>query len=113
MSEHDHPAPPPTPDQPAEPEERRYPSAIGGAFYLLILLTMGAGLVVCLSGDWRLGVRVVSGALAAAAALRLVLPQKDAGMLAVRSRWVDVLLLAAVSVGLFVLAANIPDQPTP
>ena len=62
--------------------------------------------------DWRLGLRVVSGALAAAAVLRLVLPQRDAGMLAVRSRLVDVLLLGGVAVALFVLATNIPDQPS-
>ncbi|UMG93344.1 DUF3017 domain-containing protein [Nocardioides sp. TF02-7] len=64
------------------------------------------------SDDWRLGVRVVAGALAAAAALRLVLPQKDAGMLAVRHRLVDVLLVGSVATALFVLVASIPDQPS-
>jgi len=62
--------------------------------------------------DWRLGIRVVAGALAAAAALRLVLPQRDAGMLAVRPRLVDVVLAGSVAAVLFVLADNIPDQPS-
>ena len=61
--------------------------------------------------DWRLGIRVVAGALAAAAGLRLILPQRDAGMLAVRPRLVDVILAGSVAAALFVLAENIPDQP--
>lgn len=80
--------------------------------YLLILFAMGVGIAITWrADDWRLGVRVVGGALAAASALRLVLPQKDAGMLAVRSRLVDVILVGSVAVALFVLADNIPDQP--
>lgn len=80
--------------------------------YLLILFAMGVGIAITWrADDWRLGVRVVGGALAAASALRLVLPQKDAGMLAVRSRLVDVILAGSVAVALFVLADNIPDQP--
>ncbi len=54
----------------------------------------------------------MSGALAAAAALRLVLPERDAGMLAVRPRMVDVIMVGAIAVALFVLAENIPDQPS-
>jgi hypothetical protein len=56
-------------------------------------------------------VRVVAGALFAAAALRLVLRQRDAGMLAVRHRFIDVALLVLVGGALFFLAADIPDQP--
>jgi uncharacterized membrane protein YraQ (UPF0718 family) len=54
---------------------------------------------------------VVAGALFAAAALRLVLPQKDAGMLAVRHRLIDVTVLVLVGAALFFLAGDIPDQP--
>ena len=97
---------------PAEPSRRRYPSTIGGALYLLVLIAMAVGIgITWLANDWRLGIRVVAGSLAAAAALRLVLPQRDAGMLAVRPRLVDVLVVGAIAVALFVLAENIPDQP--
>ncbi len=61
--------------------------------------------------DWRLGVRILAASLAAAAGLRLVLPKRDAGMLAVRHRLLDVFLLGGVSVVLFALATSIPDQP--
>jgi hypothetical protein len=97
---------------PEEPVERRYPSTIGGAFYLGILAATTVGIaIVYQSHDWRLGVRVVAGALAAAALLRLVLPQRDAGMLAVRHRLTDVGLLCVVGGALFFLAGTIPDQP--
>ncbi|HWM72493.1 MAG TPA: DUF3017 domain-containing protein [Nocardioides sp.] len=100
------------PEEPIEPVERRYPSTIGGAFYIGILIATAIGIgIVYESHDWRLGVRVVAGALFAAALLRLVLPQKDAGMLAVRHRLIDVGLLVAVGGALFILAGTIPDQP--
>ena len=43
--------------------------------------------------------------------LRLVLPEDDAGMLAVRHRALDVAFLVLIGTALFVLASTIPDQP--
>lgn len=93
--------------------ERRYPSTIGGAFYILVLIAAAIGIALVVRDDWRLGVRVLAGALGGAALVRLVLPQRDAGMLAVRHRLIDVLMLAGVAVALFVLTGSIPDQPAP
>ncbi len=101
------PADGPDPDE----EPRRYPSTVGGLFYLLILTVTATGLVLAYVEDWRLGVRVLGGGLMGASALRLVLPERDAGMLAVRHRLTDVLLLAATGAALFFLAGDIPDQP--
>ena len=50
----------------------------------------------------------MAGSLAAAAMLRLVLPERDAGMLAVRPRLVDVVMVGAIAVALFVLADEHP-----
>lgn len=91
--------------------ERRYPSTIGGLCYLGVLLVTGAGLVTASLGSWRLGIQLVAGSLVVAALLRLALPQRDAGMLAVRSRWVDALLLGAAAAAFFFLTATIPNQP--
>ncbi|WP_341923787.1 DUF3017 domain-containing protein [Nocardioides psychrotolerans] len=91
--------------------ERRYPSTIGGAFYLGVLITSSIGFAIVLGGNWRLGIRWLASSLLAAAALRLVLPERDAGMLAVRHRLVDVGLLAGVGGLLIFLAETIPDQP--
>ncbi len=99
------------PAEPAEPEERRYPSTIGGALYLGILVTTTIGFGIILGGSWRLGIRWLAGSLLAAAALRLVLRQRDAGMLAVRHRFVDCTLLTAVGAALLFLAETIPEQP--
>jgi hypothetical protein len=92
-------------------EERRYPSTIGGALYLLVLAVATAGIAIAWGGDWRLGVRCLAAGLCAAALLRLVLPRRDAGMLAVRHRMVDTVLLGGVGAALFFLATTIPDQP--
>ncbi|NYG55089.1 DUF3017 domain-containing protein [Nocardioides perillae] len=96
-----------------EPEPRRYPSTLGGACYLLVLLATAVGLVLVAVDDWRTGVRWVGGALLAAAVLRLVLRERDAGMLAVRHRGTDALLLSAMGATLVFLAGSVPDQPPP
>jgi hypothetical protein len=108
--------PPEEPDEPDElhrpDEERRYPSTIGGLFYLAVLAAGAAGIAIVWSGDWRLGIRCLAAGLCAAALLRLVLPARDAGMLAVRSRLFDVVLLGALGAALFFLAQTIPNQPS-
>jgi Protein of unknown function (DUF3017) len=93
------------------PEERRYPSTIGGLFYLLVLASAATGIAIVWSGDWRLGIRCLAAGLCCAALLRLVLPARDAGMLAVRHRFFDAVLLGGVGAALFFLATTIPNQP--
>ena len=89
----------------------RYPSTVGGAFYLLVVGVSVIGLGIVTQGDWRLGVRWIGAALVLAALARLVLPTRQAGMLAVRRRTVDVVILAGVGAALWFLAASIPNQP--
>ncbi|MEO9325830.1 DUF3017 domain-containing protein [Nocardioides sp. C4-1] len=92
---------------------RRYPSTVGGALYIAVLLTAVTAIGIVATGDWRVGVRVLAGALAAGATFRLVLPRRDAGMLAVRGRFFDAVLLAGIAALLWWLAGSIPDQPSP
>jgi Protein of unknown function (DUF3017) len=99
------------PAESAEPAGRRYPSTVGGLFYLAVLAAAAVGLVIVARGDWRLGVHWISGSLVVAAAARLLLPAREAGMLAVRRRWIDVTLLSVVGVALWILAITIPNQP--
>ena len=102
---------------PADPPElfggegRRYPSTIGGMFYLGVLAATAIGLGIVATGDWRVGTRWLAGGLILAAVVRLVLPARDAGMLAVRHRVVDCAMLAGVGAALILLAATIPNQP--
>lgn len=97
--------------RPPEPSPRRYPSTLGGLLYLVALGGVLVGLGLAVMDDWRLGVRCVAAALGFAALCRLVLPTRQAGMLAVRHRAVDVLMLVAVGGLLFFLAGDIPNQP--
>jgi hypothetical protein len=92
-------------------DQRRYPSTIGGAFYLSILAAAGAALVIASRSDWRLGIKVLGGAMIVAALLRLVLANRDAGMLAVRNRFVDAFLLGGAGAALIALATTIRDMP--
>ena len=102
----------PTSAEPVDPDDpRRYPSTIGGAFYLSVLLITGIGLTVAALSDWRVGIRIVGGSLLFGAAVRAVLSPRDAGMLAVRHKALDVALLAGLGAALIVLATSIPDQP--
>ena len=93
------------------PHHRLYPRTIGGACYIVILILATTAIVVATVDDWRLGMRILALTLAGAGTLRLVLRTHDAGMLAVRHRALDVLLLGAVAVALWLLAGSIPDQP--
>ena len=90
---------------------RRFPSTIGGACYLVMLVVTLAGVLVTGLVEWRLGIRIVGGSLLVLAVLRLLIPAHQAGMLAVRSRATDVVLLVVVGFALIVLAGSIPDQP--
>lgn len=103
--------PEPVSAEPVEEEGRRYPSTIGGAFYLIVIAVVAIAIGIVTTGSWRLGIRWFGSALIFAALVRAVLPAKDAGMLAVRKRWWDCLLLAGTGIALIVLAGSIPDQP--
>lgn len=104
---------PPSEELPASAEDggRRYPSTIGGAFYIVVLAVVAVAIGVVTTGAWRVGIRWFGGALLFAALVRAVLPAKDAGMLAVRNRWWDCFLLIATGAALIFLAGSIPDQP--
>ena len=77
---------------------------------LVVLLAVGAGLLVLTFGHWRRGLVVVGLALAGGGLLRLLLPLRRVGFLAVRSRPVDVVLMAGVGVTLSAFALAIPGE---
>jgi hypothetical protein len=75
---------------------------------LSVLLTVGLGLLLVALEHWRKGLVVMGLALVGAALLRLLLPVRRVGFLAVRSRPVDVVLLAGMGLALTVIALAIP-----
>ena len=75
---------------------------------LVVIVAVGLGLLLVAADRWRTGLVVMGLALVAAGLLRLLLPVRRIGFLAVRSRPVDVVLLAGVGVMLTVFALAIP-----
>jgi len=76
---------------------------------LVVLALLAAGLVVITVVDARPGILVVGLALLLAAGLRLTLPARSAGWLAVRTRGLDAALLLVLGFAVVVLANTIPD----
>ena len=99
------------PDAGAAPQQRpplyvRRPFVAGlvrQAPLLAALLAVAAGLLLVALGHWRRGLVVIGLAMTGTAVLRLLLPLRRVGLLAVRSRWVDVLMLAGTGLALTVL----------
>jgi hypothetical protein len=87
------------------------PQTLGGLVYLTVLGAAAVGLLIILLGAWRTGLSWIGAGLLLAAATRLVLSERRAGMLRVRRRWSDVLMLTVAGVGLIVLAVVVPNQP--
>jgi hypothetical protein len=75
---------------------------------LAVLVAVGAGLLLVTFEHWRIGLVVLGLSLVAAALLRLLLPARRVGFLAVRSRPVDVVLLAGSGLTLTVVALAVP-----
>jgi hypothetical protein len=96
----------PTYDQP----RRRRPQTIGGVVYLMVLAASGVGLALVVTASWRIGLIVVSVALAGAAVARAVIPEGWSGMLKVRARWIDVLTYAGLAALLFATVVSVSGR---
>jgi hypothetical protein len=70
----------------------------------LVISGVALGLVVIALHHFRWGNLVIAGSLLTGALLRLVLPTRRAGLLAVRARFTDVVTMLVMGVGLLVLA---------
>ncbi|AUY51391.1 MULTISPECIES: DUF3017 domain-containing protein [Streptomycetaceae] len=79
----------------------------------LVLLVVGAGLAVTWFADFKEGFKygllILGGGVLLGAVLRLVLP--EVGMLAVRSRFTDVIVLSFL--GLSIVLLTLVAQPNP
>lgn len=84
--------------------ERRseWPLALSG-------LVAIAGLVTLTFYDWRNGILIFAGGVLLAALLRLSLSDNAAGLLRVRGRMFDILLLAGVGAAIDLLALIVPN----
>ncbi len=93
---------------PDERPPKRFFQQVLGQWPLAAVLTgVVVGLVLVYLGRWRSGSTLVGLSITAGGLLRM-LPQRRVGLLAVRNRLVDTILLLGVGVGITVLAWWIP-----
>lgn len=76
---------------------------------ILSLLVGATGLIVLTFYDWRDGVLVFAGSVLLAALLRATLSDTAAGLLHVRGRAFDTLLLLAVGAAILLLGLVVPN----
>jgi hypothetical protein len=89
----------------------RRPQTLGGVVYLAVLAAAFIGLGIVFVGRWRTGIVWMGAGLLLAAATRLSLSERGAGMLRVRRKWSDVTMLTLAGLALIVLAVIVPNQP--
>ena len=77
---------------------------------LAVLIGVAAGLVVAVIGEqtWRLGCLIIGVSLLIGGVIRSALPSRDAGLLQVRSRLFDVLLLSLGGAAIIALSIAVP-----
>jgi hypothetical protein len=85
-----------------EPHERR--GVLGEWPLALIIAGVALGLVIIGLHHFRWGNLLIAGSVLAGAFFRLVLPTRRAGLLAVRSRFTDVVTMSAMGGSLMLLA---------
>jgi hypothetical protein len=91
----------------------RRPRTRGGLVYLGVLAVAIGGFVLVMLGQWRPGTSLLGITFLLATIGRMALPDRDAGMLKLRRKAIDVPTLLAIGLALIVLASVVPDAPTP
>jgi hypothetical protein len=103
-----HPVPGPQTPPPVlgadRPLVRPVPRWLSRLPYAFVLFGVAAGLAVVATNHFRRGSMLIAASVFIGALARLVLPESQVGMLAVRKRWLDVLLMAVVAVGITLVA---------
>lgn len=77
---------------------------------LVVLAVLGVAMVVLAGGHWRRGSFTVGAAVLLAAVLRGALPTSTAGLLAVRSKALDVAITLGAAVALLALTMVVPHS---
>jgi hypothetical protein len=79
---------------------------------LVVVVGVVAGLVVAWAGQstWRIGCLVIGGALVVGAVERMVLADRECGLLQVRGKAFDVAVLALTGAAVIVLAIVVPPD---
>lgn len=79
--------------------------------FIAVAAAVAASLAAVALGHFRPGVLALAASVLGAAIARGVLPDRFAGWLAVRARWVDVTVLGVLGAALLVFALVVPPPP--
>ncbi|WP_019852943.1 DUF3017 domain-containing protein [Actinopolyspora mortivallis] len=80
-------------------------------WFALVVLVALSGMVWVAMSHWREGAALLGGAFLLAAVLRVMVPPERVGLLAIRSRWVDVVLYGALGLVIVAVAVTIKGGP--
>jgi hypothetical protein len=97
------------PHDPGTPHRTPGGKTPGTVAFVGVLILAAVGVAVTAVGPWRQGAGYVGGALLLACLVRLLLPERMAGLLRVRRKVVDVAILGLMGLGVVVLSLVIPD----
>lgn len=75
---------------------------------VLVLLSLAGSLAITATGHWRRGAFAVGCTVLLAGVLRGVLPDRRAGLLAVRGRWFDTALLLVAAGAMLAVTMVVP-----
>jgi hypothetical protein len=77
---------------------------------LIVLIGVVCGLIIAMLGEttWRLGALVIGASLGVGAVERIALPSGEAGLLQVRSKVFDVVVLTVMAATIIALAIVVP-----
>lgn len=78
---------------------------------LSCLALFAFGVLLITMGHWRRGPVLMAASLVLAAMMRMVLPARVAGLLVVRRRWIDVVVMLLLAAAIAVLAMIVPGTP--
>ena len=88
---------------------RGWPRALLRQWPILLVLTLVVvGLGLILAWHWRRGAMMIGGAIGLGGLLRLVLPERLVGLLALRQRVVDVAVMGLTGAAIIVLGCVVP-----
>ncbi|WP_433329113.1 DUF3017 domain-containing protein [Spirillospora sp. CA-294931] len=86
------------------------PHWLGRLPYLIVLSGVGAGLVLCAMAYFRKGSVLIAAALLFGALARMLLPESQLGLLAVRSRSIDCWTLVILGEAVAFVALSVPPE---
>ena len=90
---------------------RGWPRALRRQWPLLVVLVLVAiGVWLIVVSHWRRGAMMIGGATGLAGLMRLVLPERVIGLLAVRGRFWDTAVTGLAGLAIIVLALVVPPS---